>query len=158
MATWAKIKENWSGVFWGFLMAIIMYYVNPKYSECRELIKAIPQLSTCVFGFLLTLLGIILQGSGPVIERMKSSTILFNRFIGYNKRIVLLSFFISIVAFVFGYIDFSWAKECMASFCASSVVFVKKLFISLLTWSCVWLIVDMITFINLFYLLIKAPK
>ena len=91
MATLAKIKESYSGIFWGLVLAIlIVLFVNPTYKESIDMIRALPQLTTCIFGFLLTLLGIILQGDGPIVTKMQSSTVIYNRFIGFNKKIVIL--------------------------------------------------------------------
>ena len=106
MATFSKIKENYLGILIGALVAVGVFFLNPAYGRSIDLIKALPQLTTCVFGFLLTLLGIILQGDGPVIQKMRDSTKIYNRFIDYNKKIVILSFVLTIVTLLIGYIDY----------------------------------------------------
>lgn len=158
MATFAKLKESYTGIFIGVLVAVIIFFVNPSFKDCVDIIRALPQLSTCVFGFLLTLLGIILQGNGPIIERMRKASDIYNRFIDFNKRIVILSFVISVVALIAGYINYDWFRNFFIKICEPSCVLIRRSFIAILSFGVVWLVVDLMTFVKLFYMLIKESK
>lgn len=158
MATFAKIRENYLGIFCGFFCGIVAWVLNPSYEESIDLIRALPQLSTCIFGFLLTLLGIILQGDGPVIKNMRGSNVIYNRFINYNKKVVIISFVLTLLALIAGYVHYDWIHNIIISICPSLTVIVRKLVISILTFGSVWLVVDLTIFIRLFYLLIKQSK
>lgn len=159
MATFAKIRENYSGVFWGVVLAIlIVLFVNPTYKECIDMIRALPQLTTCIFGFLLTLLGIILQGDGPIITKMQSSTVIYNRFIGFNKKIVILSFAMTVLALIMGYANYDWIKLLLINWHPSLPLIVRKVSVFILSFGSVWLVVDLMTFVKLFYMLIKESK
>lgn len=158
MATFAKIRENYLGVFCGFLCGAIAWLLNPSYAECIDLIKALPQLTTCIFGFLLTLLGIILQGDGPVITKMHSSTTIYNRFINYNKKVVIVSFVMTLLALISGFTHYNWLRELLIAINPCLTVVVRKITISLLTWGSVWLVVDLTIFVRLFYKIIKQSK
>ena len=159
MATFAKIKENYFGVFWGVIVATLVVFVfKPTYSESIDIIRALPQLTTCIFGFLLTLLGIILQGDGPVILSMRGSIKVYNRFIGYNKKIVILSFILTIIALIAGYVSHSWLNGFLLAIHPFCPVVARCISIFVLTFCSVWLIVDLMIFVKLFYLLIKQSK
>jgi len=158
MATFAKIRENYLGIFCGFLCGIVAWFLDPSYEESIDLIRALPQLTTCIFGFLLTLLGIILQGDGPVIKNLRDSTIIYNRFINYNKKVVIISFVMTLLALIAGYVHYNWIHNIIISVCPCLAAIVRKLAISILTLGSVWLVVDLTIFIRLFYLLIKQNK
>lgn len=159
MATFAKIKENYSGILSGLLLAVIVVFLlNPAYSDCIDMIRALPQLTTCIFGFLLTLLGIILQGDGPVITKMRDSVVVYNRFIAYNKKVVILSFALTIIALLMGYVNHSWLNKLLLEVCASLPCIVRRAAIFILTFGSVWLVVDLMVFVKLFYMLIKESK
>lgn len=159
MATFAKIKENYSGCFLGLLLAaLVIFLINPTYADCINMIRALPQLTTCIFGFLLTLLGIILQSNGPVITKMKDSTVIYGRFISFNKRIVILSFGVTILALVMGYFNYDWLKTLLMNWHSILPTFVRKFFIFVLTCSSTCLVVDLMVFVKLFYMLIKESN
>lgn len=158
MATIAKIKENYLGITLGILCGAGVWLLNPSYAECIDLIKALPTLTTCIFGFLLTLLGIILQGTGPVINHMRESTKIFNRFINYNKKVVLLSFVMTLLALLAGYVSYDWLHSLISSINPNWTIIVRRVSISALTFGSIWLVVDLTIFVRLFYLLIKRSK
>ena len=157
MATWAKFRESWIGLILGCVAAVFVFLFGPD-RGFTEAIRAIPQISTCIFGFLLTLLGIILQGNSPIISLMREEVRIYNRFIGFNKRIVILSFVLTISAFVAGYLDFSWLSCGLLQEYPIVWVGIKKTVIALLALGSVWLIIDLMAFIKLFYMLIKQTK
>ncbi len=154
----AKLKENYKGVFFGLVAAIIIVKVNPNYGSCLSFIKELPQLTSCIFGFLLALLGIILQGDSPTIKDMKSRPVMYNRFINYNKKVVYLSLILSVVTLVIGYIDYDYIDGLFISQYSCVKMIVKKIIISSITFGIVWLFVDLLTFLRLFYLLITAQS
>ena len=159
MASVAKIRENYSGIFWGILLSIlIVFFVNPTYKECIDMIRALPQLTTCIFGFLLTLLGIILQGDGPVITKMHKSTTIYNRFIGFNKKIVILSFGVTVLALIMGYANYEVVKTLLVNWHPLLPLIVRKVSVFILSFGSVWLVVDLMVFVKLFYMLIKESK
>lgn len=157
MATCAKIRENWMGLILGCVVALIVFLFGPNW-DFTEAIRAIPQITTCIFGFLLTLLGVILQGNSPIISMMRNEVKIYDRFIGFNKRIVILSFVLTILAFVAGYLDFSWLNCGLLQDYPTIWTGIKKMVIALLALGMVWLIVDLMTFIKLFYMLVKQTK
>lgn len=154
----AKLKENYLGVILGLLSAVIIVGLNPKYSSCLSFIQAIPQLTSCIFGFLLALLGIILQGDSPTITAMKARTIFYNRFIKYNKKVVYLSLILSVLTIVIGFADYTSIDGWLVNINRCINESAKKLILSSITFGIVWLFVDLLTFLKLFYLLITEPK
>ena len=156
--SWVKLKENYLGVFWGLIVAAIVIWLNPKYSSCISFIKAIPQLTSCIFGFLLALLGIILQGDSPTITAIKSRTTVYNRFIRYNKKVVYLSLILSVLTLVIGYVDYSFVDGWLANNYICLKKKKKKVVLSSISFGIVWLFVDLVCFLRLFYLLVTAPE
>ena len=156
--SWAKLKENYLGILLGLVSAIIVIWLNPKFSSCLSFIQVIPQLTSCIFGFLLALLGIILQGDSPIITAMKDRTHVYNRFINFNKKVVYLSLFLSVLTLVIGYVDFTFIDEWFTDKYLCIIESAKKIILSLFSFIIVWLFVDLLTFLRLFYLLITAPE
>lgn len=156
--SWAKLKENYLGVLLGLVAAVIVVWLNPPYSSCILFIQAIPQLTSCIFGFLLALLGIILQGDSPTITAMKARTIFYNRFIKYNKKVVYLSLILSVLTLVIGFADYTSIDGWLVNINRCINESAKKLILSSITFGIVWLFVDLLTFLKLFYLLITEPK
>jgi len=148
-------KESIGGWLCGIIICVIIYFINPQYSNWKEFIKIFPTIGMCAFGFLLTLLSIILQGNNSTIEWMKSRTKLFSRFILYNKRIVILSFLLSLFSYFLGYFNFQWIKDYT---CQQLNNFAERLLIGIFAGMLTCFIIDTIHFINVFYILIKEKN
>ena len=145
---WEKV----GGLLLGIITFIIIWIINPNFSNWKPFILEFPAIGMCAFGFLLTFLGIILQGNSETIKWMISRKDLFNRFVAFNKRIVLVSFFLSIYAYFLGYFDFQGIKIV---FSAHFIAVCKKILIGIFSGLLVWFIIDTIQFIRIFYVLIR---
>ncbi len=130
------------------LLVLVGYYFNfhlkPEYVDFKEIIKDVPILSFSIFGFLLTLLTIIIQGDSETVEWMKQKKNLFNRFIGLNRKIVFLSFIVGIFSLLFRLLEKSNIE-------VNTEVFLLSLLFSVT----IILLLNVIYFLTLFYLLIK---
>ena len=147
-------REKSGGIMLGFVLSVFVFLINPELSKWKEFIKEIPNIGMCTFGFLLTFLGIILQGGSKTIEWMKSRETLFQRFIDFNRRIVILSIVISVYAYFLAFFNFEWIREYFIDFmCIYHII--RKLLISLFVLLSVWFLYDVMYFIKIFYLLIK---
>ena len=147
-------KEQYGGVALGILISTPIFFVNPEISTWKEFIKEIPGLGMCAFGFLLTFLGIILQGQSQTIEWMKSRGTLFDRFIAFNKRIVILSIILSVYSYFLAFFNFDWLicnLSCMDLLWGCA----QKIMIALFLALAIWFLCDVLYFIKIFYLLIK---
>lgn len=95
--------EKYGGLITGIIVFILFFFlIRTDSYNYKEIIKEFPSIGMFVFGFLLTLLGIILQANTGTIEMMKRRTVLYKRFIYYNKRTVIIAFILSIYSFVIG--------------------------------------------------------
>ena len=131
-----------------------MRIFGKTYSYWKESIGGIIIGFISSIGFLLTLLGIILQGNSSTIDWMRSRKKLFNRFIQYNKRIVILSFIISIYSYILGFFNFKYYVEQLPlSDCIINLG--EKIVISIFFGLLVWFVIDTLHFIKVFYALIK---
>jgi len=147
-------KEQLGGIIFGVILSVFVFLINPELSQWKEFIKEIPNIGMCTFGFLLTFLGIILQGGSKTIEWMKSREILFQRFIDFNRRIVILSIVISVYAYFLAFFNFEWTRGYFSDFmCIYQII--RKILISLFVLLSVWFLYDVMYFIKIFYLLIK---
>ena len=152
--TYSYWKESIGGIIIGFISSILIFFLSPKLSDWIDFMKGIPALCITIFGFLLTLLGIILQGNSPTINWMRSRKETFNRFVDYNKRIVLLSFIISIYSYILGFFNFKYYVEQLPlSDCIVNLG--EKIVISIFFGLLVWFVIDTLHFIKVFYALIK---
>jgi len=147
-------RELYGGMMIGIIVTIIIFILKPNISNWTDFIKEFPTIGMCAFGFLLTFLSIILQGGSDAILWMKSRKILFKRFISYNKRIVIISFYLSICSYIFGFLNFELLKN-MFDLTDCSFILMHQFLISLFGGFTTWFVIDTICFINIFYLLIK---
>ena len=152
--TLAYWREKYSGFIVGIIFSAVIYWINPELSKWKDFIQEIPNIGMCIFGFLLTFLGIILQGGSKTIEWMKSREILFQRFISFNKRVVVLSIVLSVYAYFLGYFNFEWFENLLKKDSCFFEIFIRLL-ISAFSFLFVWLLIDILRFTKIFYLLIK---
>lgn len=89
----------------GIITFLILMYIDIDTLKLDDFIKEIPTIGLGVFGFLLTFLSIIIQGTSDTIVWMKSRSILYNRFINYNRGVILLSLYLTIMSMIVGYSD-----------------------------------------------------
>lgn len=142
-------EEKAGGPFIGFIVGVTVFLINSEFESWKELIKEFSSLGMCSFGFLLTLLAVILQGTSSAIQAMEKREKLFNRFVSYNKRIVKLSFILSLYSYFLGNSTFLLKNYFHISKCYYVCIFAASL---------TWFVHDAIHFINLFYLLIRKQK
>lgn len=144
--------EKCGGTLWGcFAFALFLIIIKPEYYSCKELIQEFPSIGMCAFGFMLTFLGIILQGDSTTIKYIKSRDVLYKRFISYNKIVVILSLIISIYSYFIGYAEIKIIISSIIPYYSYIKDFIIALFWGLVTK----LFVDMCVFVKIFYLLLK---
>ena len=83
--------EKYGGTLYGCLVFILfLFIIKPEFYSYKELIQEFPSIGMCAFGFMLTFLGIILQGDSSTIKYMKSRKTLYDKFIFYNILYIFL--------------------------------------------------------------------
>ena len=145
-------KEKHGGDILGVLVFLLFFFiVKPQWHSYKEIIKQFPTIGMCAFGFMLTFLGIILQGNSTTIDHMKSQKDLYKRFIDYNKRAVILALGLSMYSYLIGYsnVDINIIKQLLL--CG----YLKIIIISLFWGMIVKFVYDLYVFVKLFYLLLK---
>ena len=141
---WNWWTENLGGSFAGLIGAfMLLKYTSLDFCTYRDFVKAFPDIGMCTFGFLLTFLGIIIQGNSKMIEYLMSREMLYRRFLFFNKRIVVLSLFLSAYSYVLGYIKID------------NIAHLESHAIAIFLGLLMWLGVDFIKFIKIVYLLLK---
>jgi len=148
-------KELYLGPFSGFIVALTLFNINHSFNEWVTFIKEFPALGMCAFGFLLTFLSIILQGNNETIIWMKSRKVLFDRFVSFNKRIVLLSLILTLYSYILCYAHFSWVTKLIMSYSPEIINYLKVTLISFFGGLMTWFFIDTFLFISIFYHLIK---
>ena len=144
--------EKYGGTFYGILAFVLfLFVIKPKYYSYKELIQEFPSIGMCAFGFMLTFLGIILQGDSSTIKYMKSRQILYDKFIAYNKIVVILSLIISIYSYVIGYMEINITVSSIIPYYS----YLKDVLIALFWGIATKLLIDTYIFVKLFYLLLK---
>jgi len=147
--------EKYGGLFAGAIVCFIIWAIHPSFSNWKSFIVEFPSIGMCAFGFLLTFLGIILQGNSDTIKWMMSRGKLYNRFIDFNKRIVGVSFILSLYSYVIGYVDFQIVKDLLNP---QLVQFAKTFLVGVFCGLLVWFIIDTFQFTRLFYVLIRKTE
>jgi len=137
--------ENYATKLIAVVIGIVFYY-HPLISFFKDdtFFDKVLTLSTTVFGFLLTVLTLIVQSDGPTMLKMKQNKS-YNRLIKYNKEIVyasgLLSLF-SILIIVLNNLLYDKYFSLLLFLCSFGVLVL------------VFLILDSLKFLFLFYRII----
>jgi hypothetical protein len=106
-----------------------------RFIDSHVIITKSIDISFIVFGFLLTVLALIVQSN---LKFIKSK--LYPRLVRYNKRIVFLSLFAGLYSLFYNsVISTVWLPEIMR-FCIGIFIFLF-----------VWIIIDLVIFIKVFY-------
>lgn len=150
--TFSYWREKYGGDLIGvFVFFVFFFIVKPQWHSYKEIIKQFPTIGMCAFGFMLTFLGIILQGSSKTIEHMKTQSALYTRFIDYNKRTVILALVLSMYSYIIGYsnVDINIIKQLLLC------NYLKISIISLFWGMIVKFVYDLYVFVRLFYILLK---
>lgn len=148
---WEKV----GGVISGIIAGCIIGAINPIFSHWKPFIVEFPTIGMCAFGFLLTFLGIILQGNSDTIIWMMSRVELYNRFVLFNKRIVIISFVLSLYSYIIGYVNFQTIDYLL---CSQFIQIAKVVVIGVFCGLLVWFIIDTFQFTRLFYVLIRKTE
>lgn len=144
--------EKYGGTLYGCLVFILfLFIIKPEFYSYKELIQEFPSIGVCTFGFMLTFLGIILQGDSSTIKYMKSRQTLYDKFIAYNKIVVILSLIISIYSYIIGYVEINTTISLAIPYYS----YFKNVLIALFWGLVTKLLVDTYIFIKVFYLLLK---
>lgn len=97
------MKKNLEeGLPWllSLLAAVLCFFYYPYWIKAGELIDKFPDIGTFTFGFLLTLFGLIHQGSSTVIENFKRQRSLYKRFVHLNRNAVYVSLVLTLYAYM----------------------------------------------------------
>ncbi|WP_300284152.1 hypothetical protein [uncultured Alistipes sp.] len=141
---WWREKGGW---IIALIIALLCYFmIHPRLERFLPLIKEFPAIGMCAFGFLLTLLGIIIQSNTEIIAWLKSDKQLYNRFIKLNRRVVIISFIVSLLSYVIGYTE--WPDLIQNDNLNLATI---STWLGLLSW----FILDVIYFLRIFYLLVQ---
>ena len=149
--------ETYGGLFISGLLTYGAFFFHPSFYGSMKAISNLPTITTCIFGFLLTLFGIIIQGNGAMIKKMKNTNVVFERYILFTKRVIWISLFLSVFAFAVGSINLSWWYLIFEESFTIRIIIEEIIMRVLVFFSC-WLILDLIYFIHLFFLLIRTEK
>lgn len=157
--TLSKFIELYGGFIGGVLLVAALFGLTgvPAYNSYVAAFRAIPSVTGCIFGFVLALFGLIIQGDGPIIQKMKIRKVLFNRYISFTKRIIWISLFLTVYSLVLAYVNPEWVRNILRVGVAVLKIFKVICIGTMFTFS-FWLITDLIIFVNLFFLLIRMTK
>ena len=91
-----------TGLPWllSLIIAVLCFYYYPQRINVEALIEKFPEIGTFTFGFLLTLFGLIHQGSSTVIDNFKRQSGLYNRFVHLNRNSVYASLVLTLYAYI----------------------------------------------------------
>lgn len=81
-------------------------HVLGSVKELQEFIKSFVEFGSLCFGVLLTFFGIVIQSSSETIRRMKRRSKPFNRFIEYNRNMIIFSLALTVYAYILGNLSF----------------------------------------------------
>ena len=145
-----KFAEKYTTCIVGLIVAFLLYkYTNVSYQGSQEFIKQFTTIGTFVFGFLLTLFGIIIQSDNQAINKMRKRHKSFLRFVSTNKKVVVFSFLLTIYAYIIGYIDITTIINNCNIITIAICVFYGGF---------VYFILETMYFLMIFYLLIQGKK
>lgn len=130
------------------IIAIVGGVINllfPELIGCKDptvIIAKSIDISFIIFGFLLTVLALILQSTQEIRGRK-----LYTRLIRFNRRIVYLALISGFYSLIYN-----------SLFEPISQLKVKELFVSVFILLFIWIILDLLHFIRIFYKLAEEGK
>ena len=146
-----KVIEEYTPPLLGVIVGYIFFkYKIVDYSDCSEFIKQFTTIGTCAFGFLLTLFGLIIQSNSEVIAEIRKRGIPYRRFIFYNRRVVFISFLLTIYSYIIGYLK--WDDLLPSN---NTIIYVVT---SIFLGGFVWFLIEIIYFLIVFYILIQDKQ
>lgn len=96
-----------------FWMAIGVAFLFFKYvgisgqeKMYQDFMKSFVEFGSLCFGVLLTFFGIVIQSSSETIRQMKRRVKTFNRFIVYNRNMIIFSLVLTVCAYILGNLNF----------------------------------------------------
>lgn len=135
-----------------FLLSIVAMYLywryEPVWLQMKDIIKEFPAIGTFTFGFLLTLFGLIHQGSNTVIMSFKNRKSLYKRFIHYNRDTVFMSLILTVYSYLLSNLAIWEGDSPMA------VHVVVTLFVG----GFIYFSITSVYFLYLFYLLVERDS
>ncbi len=129
------------GIVCGILFA---KYDIITYANSENLIKEFPTIGTCIFGFILTMFSLIIQGNNEVVARMKKSGKPFVRFVKFSRKVVVLSIVATLYSYFIGCYEF---KVSLESLDILAIIFCSVL---------IWLVIEVFYFLTVFYVLVQG--
>ena len=149
-----QFLEKYAAAIIGITFGYFIYrYCGINYESSKEFIKKYTTIGTCLFGFLLTLFSIIIQGKNVVINKIKSNRNTFIRFVRLNKQVVMVTLLLTIYAYIIGYINI----EC---FISASIY--KEEILNIITiifyGGFIWTFLITIYFLIIFYFIIQGKE
>lgn len=106
MGKWLDYRIAYLFAGLGVFLSLKYISVSEGRDEYQKFMSAFVEFGSLCFGVLLTFFGIVIQGSSDTILRMKRKTKMFNRFILYNRNIIIFALVLTIYAYIFGNLDF----------------------------------------------------
>lgn len=95
-----RYLEEWLPWIISIATAVLSFCFYPGWIKMDTLIEKFPDIGTFTFGFLLTLFGLIHQGSSTVINNFKSQRSLYKRFVRLNRNAVFVSLVLTLYAYM----------------------------------------------------------
>ena len=95
------------------IVALVVAFLNFKFAyfldpldKLQEFMKSFVEFGSLCFGVLLTFFGVVIQSSSETIRKMKRRTKTFNRFIRYNRNMIIFSLALTVYAYILGNLSF----------------------------------------------------
>lgn len=140
-----RFIERWLPWILSLATAVFAFIYYPDWIKMESLIDKFPEIGTFTFGFLLTLFGLIHQGSSTVINNFKRQRSLYKRFVHLNRNAVFVSLALTLYAYIMNnVIDLNEGETIF-----------NKVAVSLFTGGLVYFTIISIYFLMVFYRLVE---
>ncbi len=142
--------EKLAGLIIGFVVIFLFFkfWHHGSFISNSQFLDKLITISTTLFGFLLTVLTLIVQSESEAVKKMKAHGS-YSRLINFNKSIVLLSGFVCLLS-----LFLSFCSELLK--CKSELLL--KLFATINLGAFIWVIVDTLIFTLIFYKILLSDK
>ena len=140
-----RFLEKWLPWIISLVAAVFAFIYYPDWIKMESLIEKFPEIGTFTFGFLLTLFGLIHQGSSRVIDNFKRQRSLYKRFVHLNRNAVFVSLALTLYAYMMNnIIDLNEGGTIL-----------NKMTLSLFTGGLVYFTIISVYFLMVFYRLVE---
>lgn len=148
--------ERYIGIIFAIIACLILlsFWSEMVLLLSDKYFDSVLKVSTSLFGFLLTVLSLLINGKNEMLEEMRKHNS-FVRLVSYHKKVIFLLFIILLLSI--GLFIITSSQDKLVGLSVLSTYVSYKIIVSIHFFLTIWVSVDILIFVSIFYKLISIP-